>query len=826
MDNLLPPAVPAAGRPTFVEGAICIPTGDSSRASYQHHSSHSFLHAPLLSEGTDVNLPEPKMRPRPSFPLHRTENRINAPTSMAVATEHTRLQSLTFKAPAHKHAHHLHSIPPREKTTRTLILDHMLWLHGRARFSQARAELGMGLNTGEEEEEFASDGEGVEVLGYGTDKALLDSAFSATSSRLGTSGNSARARALRAEADGLEKVLSAMLDQPPEDLPFDPDDPLLRDTSFTPRVQPLLPNGVRLRLAIAALVNDVFTEDTHTTRGLENPPSVPGSPPSFTSYTPSLALLSSISSFANRSELPSLPSFQTLTATAGVGAEHPAAILPPPGSIFSSIPRGAGPESPWALSSSANVRSQSFSTFGRGPSSSMSKTGGSRYPASFPLDIAESSSPAPPPRVFRAVGRSKDLYYYGACNIPTRSDERTPRSKRCARHFSIACSACPSYPDVGKGMTAKARMRAQTSIGAGLSTSGPPLRRAPFYGKARGTEARLTDLIPRFLRLSALVAVELGREARGEEWDALARMDLGKRKEPDSSSLKSDSEDESLDSPGRTSTAKAVPARPSRAWYALLAGLLTRASLQGYLVKGWRGTDPVEILLGVGLGSLPPVSTQAAPTAQDSNQQSVVNVEEYDDDEEQMFEPDEMPTVRDAWFILFGAKQASSGREAYEEYEKVMNERISEFFTISQNSVDLASHLEDLSRKYPAEPIERAALRFCEAVANWRGRPELESTLQYKARGSSPLVPDSTGLSTTLSIHSLIHQQPPPKPLIDRYFVSGRGLSSSSKRRDSTSSAGTSKRSRRNSWADAKGKKVSVGQAWLEEDEYVGPYGI
>ena len=39
----------------------------------------------------------------------------------------------SFRAPAHKHAHHLHSIPPREKSTRTLIIDHMLWVHGRVK---------------------------------------------------------------------------------------------------------------------------------------------------------------------------------------------------------------------------------------------------------------------------------------------------------------------------------------------------------------------------------------------------------------------------------------------------------------------------------------------------------------------------------------------------------------------------------------------------------------------------------------------------------------------------------------------------------------------
>ncbi|KAF8871847.1 hypothetical protein CPB84DRAFT_1635481, partial [Gymnopilus junonius] len=41
---------------------------------------------------------------------------------------------------ARKHAHHLHSIPPQEKSTRTLIIDYMLWVHGKTRFAQARAE--------------------------------------------------------------------------------------------------------------------------------------------------------------------------------------------------------------------------------------------------------------------------------------------------------------------------------------------------------------------------------------------------------------------------------------------------------------------------------------------------------------------------------------------------------------------------------------------------------------------------------------------------------------------------------------------------------------
>lgn len=35
--------------------------------------------------------------------------------------------------------------------------------------------------------------------------------------------------------------------------------------------------------------------------------------------------------------------------------------------------------------------------------------------------------------------------------------------------------------------------------------------------------------------------------------------------------------------------------------------------------------------------------------------------------------------------------------------------------------------MEDLAWHYPAEPIERAAVRYCEAVAKWRGKPELET---------------------------------------------------------------------------------------------------
>jgi len=79
--------------------------------------------------------------------------------------------------------------------------------------------------------------------------------------------------------------------------------------------------------------------------------------------------------------------------------------------------------------------------------------------------------------------------------------------------------------------------------------------------------------------------------------------------------------------------------------------------------------------------------------------------------------------------------------------------------------------MEDLAWRFPAEPIERAAVRFCEAIAKWRGKPELECvspsskacTLacahvspnsQYKKRA-----PTNT-FSPGLPIESLVHSNP------------------------------------------------------------------
>ncbi len=74
----------------------------------------------------------PPSNPYMPVPTHQqpfTNTFRNTPYSPPAAV--SKVGPAKYKAPAHKHAHHLHSIPPREKSTRTLIIDHMLWVHGK-----------------------------------------------------------------------------------------------------------------------------------------------------------------------------------------------------------------------------------------------------------------------------------------------------------------------------------------------------------------------------------------------------------------------------------------------------------------------------------------------------------------------------------------------------------------------------------------------------------------------------------------------------------------------------------------------------------------------
>jgi hypothetical protein len=220
------------------------------------------------TQSNDGNL----QRPRPAYALAQANATSSPPTAQAPGT----LIAPVFKAPAHKHAHHLHSIPPREKSTRTLIIDHLLTVHARARFAQARAELGMSdatrtrnafgrradrHETYDEQDDVQSDGESAEVL---SGHLSANPAFVQGEDARVRSSDLTQASIHRSRAESLEKVVTSMLEQPPEVRVSSEGEP---SAPMSPPQQPgqtntrnpllshphTLPDGVRVRVFLLHL---------------------------------------------------------------------------------------------------------------------------------------------------------------------------------------------------------------------------------------------------------------------------------------------------------------------------------------------------------------------------------------------------------------------------------------------------------------------------------------------------------------------------------------------------------------------------------------------
>ena len=598
----------------------------------------------------------------------------------------------SFRAPAHKHAHHLHSIPPREKSTRTLIIDHMLWVHGtlsrsslsvllmsetvgRTRFAQARAELGMTDRTGgpsssnyahrkrpeqyEEEDEVRSDGENAGCLrarAGGPGHPHNDDEDERQSRQ-----DLLLARALRLRAEDLEKVVTSMLDQPPPIPPITSSEHILTPPA-SPRIkQPdihRLPNGVRLRLALGTIINDLFARQAPPPpyrHSHSSPSSTPGQTPP-TPITPSelpdaLLQLATISgAFAS---LPNSP-------TRSTSSPYHQSYTPPP--YQSHSPH------------------QSFPNYSSPPQ---------QRPASL-------NRPNPSPR-------TRALYAVGA-------DPRTanaPPTLRCPRHLHTGCEICVDKVPQRQSKPGHSRSASNSTtywkgmpgglapggggltgwqdgsgIGSGLLLPGPKgsalRRKVPEFDSrfeaGRATmgsgSTKLSTLIPRFLRLSALAAAELGREARGEdeESDEEEHTPQGSRTPTPSPNRPTSTFGFSQGLTSEQIRMYRYAFHPSTEWYLLLAGLLTRAVLEGYLTGGWLGIQSVQCLLQVGLGVNEGTSSRRAEDL-------------WDDDEEfAHFQPDELPSLADAVKILFpslrsSVVQQSKGR-AEEEYEREMLERL------------------------------------------------------------------------------------------------------------------------------------------------------
>ncbi|KAL0953157.1 hypothetical protein HGRIS_004420 [Hohenbuehelia grisea] len=718
-----------------------------------------------------------------------------------------------FKAPAHKHAHHLHSIPPREKSTRTLIIDHMLWVHGRTRFAQARAELGMTDRTGgpsslhyahrqrpenyEEDDEVGSEGEEADYL----KTRAGDSTQSGHPPRDDEDERIRKqdlvlARSLRLRAEGLEKVVTSMLEQPPpvhhpineEDLWSPPTSPKLKASRSDPHT---LPNGVRLRLSLGTMINDLFARQApppphrhqNHSVSLASPSVAESTSCTYTHLPPALDALATVS-------LPPRPSLSQSSAR----------------DYSRAASASSQPTSPAPLQFFPHTRFPTPST---------------RVRALYMTGADPDTANAPP-----ALRCPRHLHTGCEICVEAKSSVKLGASGNASRHNQYASGSDSSRSQanvwkglggVGPGGGGITGWQDGSGIGSGLArpgVGGSALRRkltpcTDAHGHLLSTgagNAKLSELVPRFLRLSALVAMELGREAADDDEASVSARP--------NAPASSESSDRGLDHPPETSRGPEMmsptPAppsptvsrstlppqgkvyqyalRPSREWYLLTAGLLTRAVLEGYLTAGWRGLDAVECLLKVGLGTSPIDEDPQREKAPEANSASKLFEE---------FDPDDLPSLMDAVKTMFPSLREGSPTPktpAEEEFATEMIDRLRRFYDIPASTPDLSTHMEDLAWQYPAEPVERAAVRFCEAIGKWRGKPELETkrhpplsandipstpggttlTLDSLVH-SSPLSPRTANAQASTSGGVIIERRPLSKPSIERYFLPPSG---------------------------------------------------
>src|SRR6267154_1868492 len=69
-----------------------------------------------------------------------------------------------------------------------------------------------------------------------------------------------------------------------------------------------------------------------------------------------------------------------------------------------------------------------------------------------------------------------------------------------------------------------------------------------------------------------------------------------------------------------------------------------------------------------------------------------------------------------------------------------LSDNVSQFLDVPSGTRDLTKHLEDLACRYPVEAVERTSLKFCEALSQWRGKPELEKVSPHLHSAFCPLL--------------------------------------------------------------------------------------
>lgn len=234
---------------------------------------------------------------------------------------------------------------------------------------------------------------------------------------------------------------------------------------------------------------------------------------------------------------------------------------------------------------------------------------------------------------------------------------------------------------------------ARTRIGAGLSSASASwfLDRRRRLSKQTGSV--LADLISDFMRLSAYIISELQEYVISETADSESSSNTSTSTSTTSNSRSpSPFEDEHTandhsppDLDSNHASEEGMSHKPTRAWYSLLCGLITRAVLEGYVSRGWKGSGYVQVLMGLGLSTEDHVSSNhnpnegkagRAPDDPESQRKAV--------DEDDEYLPEGTPSLIEACHILFdgfGKHTKTSPKEIRSperEYISTMESRLSE----------------------------------------------------------------------------------------------------------------------------------------------------
>ena len=476
-----------------------------------------------------------------------------------------------------------------------MILDHLLHLHADARLAQVSAQLGLDA-TGEDAQEGLNTSEqSCNALRYGVHGRSAPLTLKGA-----TEGPSARAAMAR--ADGLEKVIGAMLDN---------------GASNT-----TLPESVRFRIELGMLIDDLVAfKRTDGTQERESTPNIPSS----------LVQLSR----------PRRESSSSSPATPSIFTSHS-----------------------WAQ----------------------------------PLGIVGST-------LARESPRPKDLFSTGV----------GATSARCTRHLVQSCNRCATVPK---------RTPSSSGIGAGLTS-----RRLSLSSDKSGAAAAsgTMESIPHFLQLSAQVCTRLsqsqaqqqrkrrhdslddtvsfaststssfGSSESGTPHPASSAGDIPAEEDEHVANTNTNSKRRSLlpslfargSNPylqhQRTGSGASMDVdetdlecvTPTREWYALLAGLLTRAVMEGYLLRGWTGTHAAEVLFGVGLDGGKKKKTNGKSSffvwkGVDQQQQQPSDAEKPAEVEADPLLAEGMLSMEEVASVLFGSGTA------FQEYTAEMEKRFAE----------------------------------------------------------------------------------------------------------------------------------------------------